>query len=192
MRYVLIEPPTSEPFGVDDLRDQVRISHTTQDDILLDKLKSARIWVEDYMNFAFMESIWEIRMDAFPLPGNLIKIYKYPIQEITTIKYIDTSGVLQTWASDYWESDIDEQPGMIWEAYGFSYPSTRVIKNAVRIRIVAGWESVADIPTDYKNAVLMRAAHLFLNPSDVVTGTQINNNPDGSLELLRMKRVHEL
>ena len=86
--------------------------------------------------------------------------------------------------SDYYDVDIYNEPARIKEAYNQSWPSIREQLNAVFIEFKCGYGLQNNIPDSIKQGILSIATHLFENPSDVVTGTQVNEIPESSTWLL--------
>ena len=56
--------------------------------------------------------------------------------------------------------------------------------NALQINFTCGYGSASDVPAAIKQAMLLMIGHLFANRQDVVTGTQVNEVPQNSIDLL--------
>jgi uncharacterized phiE125 gp8 family phage protein len=98
MEPELVTGPTVEPITLDQAKKQLEIasSDSTHDSQLQMMIAEARQqWERDTDSICCYQT-WRVRYgsfyDGFGLP-------KSPIQSITTIKYYDSSNVLQTWAS---------------------------------------------------------------------------------------------
>jgi uncharacterized phiE125 gp8 family phage protein len=153
-------------------------------------IKSARQNVEEYLRYSVMTSTWELYLDSFPKTGDCVYIQKSPVSAITTFKYYNTSGVLTTLTENTdFVSDFVSKPCRLYEAYGKSWPTPRVIRNCVVIRFVAGYVTPAAAPEEIKQAILMMAASLYENPADEVTGTQVNAINKNSEWILRPLRA---
>jgi uncharacterized phiE125 gp8 family phage protein len=155
-------------------------------------ITAARQHAEDYLRYAITASTWELYLDSFPKSGDCIWIQKSPVTAITFLKYIDTDGVLQTMTVDTdYVVDVSDKPAKIYEAYSKVWPTTRAIRNCVIVKFEAGYANAAAVPQQIKQAVLMLATTLYENPSDEVTGTQvnaINKTSDWLLKPLRAMR----
>ncbi len=189
MTFKLQTAAASEPVTTEELKAQLRITHSSQDTMLASLIKAARQRAEFYTRRALITSVWDLFLDSFPDSGDCIWIRKCPVSVVTSVKYYDTSNTLQTWASTNWVSDVNDEPASIYEAYGKTYPMALAIKNAVQIRFSAGYANAAAVPEDLKRAVLMIAAHLFENPADIVSGTQINEVPQSSKWLMEPYKI---
>jgi hypothetical protein len=54
------------------------------------------------------------------------------------------------------------------------YPTPQATKNAVVVKFVTGYVNAAAVPEVIKLAILMKASTMYENPSDEVSGTQVN------------------
>lgn len=188
--YKLITAPSVEPVDTTELKSQLRITGTSQDTMLDSLIKAARQHVEDYLRFSVISSTWELYLDAFPQAGDFIWIQKSPVSAITFLKYYATDGTLTilTENTDF-VVDYVSKPCRIYEAYSKTWPTPRNIPNCVIIKFVTGYASAGAVPEVIKQAVLMVAATLYENPSDEVTGTQVNPINKNSEWLLRPYRA---
>lgn len=187
--FKLITAPTVEPVLVSELKSQLRITSSAQDTMLGVLLKAARQNVEDYLRYSIITATWELYLDCFPKSGEEIWIQKSPVTEIVSIIYKDTSNVSQTWAAANYVLDANAKPGRVYENYNCQYPDTLKILNAVTVKFKAGYASAAEVPEVIKQAILMQAATLYENPSDEVTGTQVNKIDKDSEWLLKPHRA---
>jgi uncharacterized phiE125 gp8 family phage protein len=188
--YKLATPPSVEPVSVTELKSQLRITSTSQDVMLLQLIKAARQHAEDYLRYSIVSTSWVLYLDSFPASGEPIWVQKSPMTSVTTLKYYNDSGVLITLVknTDY-VPDYNSMPARVYEAYGKTWPTTRLIPNAVEMAFTSGYATAADVPEQIKQAVLMIASSLYENPSDEVTGTQVNAINKNSEWLLRPLRA---
>ena len=190
---------TTEPVTPAELKSQLRITGTDFDTILAQKIQSARQRAEE-MTLRYLRvgatakaAIFRYYLDDFPRDGTRkIKIYQCPVVSIIDIHYYDATGVLQELSSSYYNTDTISEPARIAEAYGYSWPSIQERINAVYIEFQSGYQLAANIPPMLKEGILMLAAHFFENPSDVMTGTQVNEIPESSKELFMQFRLNRL
>lgn len=148
--------PSSEPVSLSDVKAQLSISDSLQDDIITRRIVEARQWAEEYMQRTVMPSTWLLMLDKFP---NEIELRYPPIISVTSVQYIDNDGVLQTLNSSLYSVDTYNEPGWILPAYGSDWPSTRDTANAVRVEYTAGYASVADVPGPIKEAITLLVGH---------------------------------
>lgn len=172
--FKLITEAVEEPVSVSELKAHLRVTTSEQDTYLGNLIKSARLWAEDFLRYQIVSATWDKFYDSFPASGLNIWIQKSPVTSITYIKYFDSNGDETTWSSDYWTADFNSMPCRIYPKYGYIYPTPQAIANSVWVRFVAGYASASVVPEIVKQAILMKAGTLYENPTDEVTGTQVN------------------
>lgn len=153
---------------------------------------------ENELARALVTQTWELWMDDFPRPllddqardgsfwgGTLrryprthnwkaIEIPLPPLQSVTTIKYIDTTGVEQTLDSALYIVDSSTEPAKIVPAIGQCWPSVQCQPGAVKIRFVCGYAPTstgsppvynyrANIPPAIRHWMLLLLANWFRN-----------------------------
>lgn len=188
--YKLITPPTTEPVTTDELKSQLRITGTSQNTMLASLIKAARQHAEDYLRYSIIATTWELYLDTFPVSGEPIWVQKSPLNDITSLKYYNTDGTLTTLTEDTdFVADYNSMPVRVYEAYNKTWPATRFMPNAVVLKFISGYADAAHVPDQIKQAILMIASSLYENPSDEVTGTQVNAISKNSEWLLRPLRA---
>lgn len=99
-----------------------------------------------------MPQTWVQRLDWFPCE---IELRRPPVQSVTSVEYVDTAGSTQTLASSRYQLDASSAPGRLRPAYGDSWPTIRLIPNAVTITFVAGYLTAAAVPAIAKRLILL-------------------------------------
>jgi uncharacterized phiE125 gp8 family phage protein len=157
-------------------------TNTTDDPLLGMLIASARAAAEQELHRYLVTQTLEMYLDFFPgadptwkqiCRGNLddYAIRMPPLQSVTSINYIDTSGATVLLAADQYTVDTKSQPARILPAYGLAWPSARDQINAVIIRFVAGYGVASVVPQCVKNWMLIRIKTLFENRDQIVVGT---------------------
>ncbi len=191
MPLKIIAAPTVEPVTGIEAKGHARID-TAADDIVIDRfIREAREEAEGETKRAIMTQTWELALALFPAE---IVVPLPPLQSVTSIKYIDTDGAEQTLAATEYEIDAFSEPARIRPAYGKSWPSTRDVYNAVKIRFVAGYAGAADVtppvPEGIKAWILIRFASKYENREATVLGQTVAEIPrnfiDGLLDPYRV------
>jgi uncharacterized phiE125 gp8 family phage protein len=106
-----------------------------------------------------------------------------PLRSITSIKYIDGDGTVQTLADTDYVVTADERIGRVTLGYGKSWPTIRRYGEAVTIRYVSGYAKIDDIP-----APLMHWIKLYVESSNRFRGmigereTYMSKFADGMLD----------
>lgn len=157
MTLRLITAPSAEPATVDEVKLDARIDGPELDATIELLIKAARQRCEDLTGRALITQTWELVLDEFPVDG--IRVGKLPIASITSLKYYDSDGALQTLDADTYTLDADRLPGWIYEAGLNTWPSVLSEENSVMIRFVAGYGDAAeDVPAELRYWIRAQAA----------------------------------
>jgi uncharacterized phiE125 gp8 family phage protein len=169
----LITAPAAEPFTTAQAKSHLRVTESADDTLIDTLILAARKRAESDLGRALITQTWEMYLDEFPFnysPG--IVPPRAPLQSVTSIKYIDNDGVEQTWSSADYRVDVKSEPGRITPEWSESWPTPRVITNAVTVKYVAGYgDASTDIPQDIRQAMLMLIGHWYENRESIVVGT---------------------
>lgn len=149
-------------------------TNTTADAMLRMLISGARKVAEDRTGRALITQTWEQVLDAFPM--NELELGILPIQSITSVKYYDSDGVLQTLSSSDYVLDADTLSGFVRLAHGESWPSTYDMAQAVIVRFVAGYGSTgASVPNEIRMWISAQAAAAYRNPTGLLS--ELGNAP---------------
>jgi uncharacterized phiE125 gp8 family phage protein len=165
MRWSLVQTlaPTAEPVTLDELKAQARIDAdlTDEDALLQAYIVAARQQIETETGRQLMQATYVLRLDCFPR-GGCLPLPRPPLVSLTSLDYIDTAGVNQTWASSNYLVDPYADPGAVHLAFGVSWPSTQGVPNAVTLTYVTGYgDDPSEVPQPLRIAILLMAAELY-------------------------------
>jgi uncharacterized phiE125 gp8 family phage protein len=180
MSLKLITAPEDEPLTLAEAKAHLRVESTDDDTLITSLISSAREAVEGHTQRSLMLQTWELALPAFPTVCRAdaslylfaIQIPKGPLSSITSVKYVDESGVLQTMDEADYQPDDHSEPPQLVPAYGTTWPATRAQPNAVLIRYVAGYAEAENVPAQIKAWMKLRIATLYENRESVVSGVQ--------------------
>ena len=180
MNLVRTIDAVSEPLSLNEVKSQIRVTTTADDDSFRQFIAAARHRVERFLGKTLITTTYELKLDAFETE---ICLPRPPIQSITEIKYIDTDGMEQTLnAADY----QFDRGGRLMASVGNSWPSSREQYDAVTITYVAGDLHAGYVEEDIKQAIL-----LIIGASDVArentvvgAGVVVTKIPDDAEYLL--------
>ena len=164
----LITAPVLYPLTLEEAKDHLRLESDSDDAHVTDCIAAAVEWVEAQCRRRFVTQTWELILDSFPyceeleLPGGVLA-------SITSVKYLDESGVEQTWSSANYEVDAASEPGKLRLAYGASWPTHRDRWNAIVIRYVLG-TAVEFVPVSIKNALKLLTSQMYEHRTPEVSG----------------------
>jgi uncharacterized phiE125 gp8 family phage protein len=188
----LITGPTIEPVDLDLLKKHLRIPGLTAEDALLDNwISTARDYFERETGRQVMTATWEYWLSGFPC-RTILELPKPQLQSVVSVKYVDTAGDLQTWASSNYTVVAPQGPrcarGYLAPAYGVLWPATRCEPKAVRVQFTAGYgDALGDVPEIVKSAIYFLVGHLWTNREEVVAllGGQWSDMPVGASAFIR-------
>jgi uncharacterized phiE125 gp8 family phage protein len=111
-------------------------------------ITAARLDAEFRLQRTLITSTWRHTLDAFPslcsdYKDGAIRLPMGRTIAVTSVKYVDDNGTLQTLAADQYLVDASGDVARITPAYGLSWPSTRVQPGAVQVNYTAGYGSTA-------------------------------------------------
>lgn len=170
MSVVVSSAPATEPVTLIEAKAHLYVDTSNDDTLITTMISTARIYVENYTRRSLITQTLVARYDRFP---SLFQLEKPPLQSVTSIAYLDPAGDSQTVSSGDYDVDIYSTPPRVTEAYGTTWPSTRVdVPNVVTVTYVAGYGAAAAVPETLKHAVLMLIGHWYENRE--ATSQQIN------------------
>lgn len=180
----LVTAPLIEPITVNDVKLHARVTGLQDDQVIASLIPAARRLLDgrdSWLGRALITQTWDYFLPAFPCCGE-IRIPLPPLQSVTSVKYYDAAGALQTLPPADYVVDTYAQPGRIVPAYGVSWPSTRsYLPNAVEIRFVAGYGAkVSDIPQDIRAWLAQAVAFLYENREAPVIPTAFLHSLGGT------------
>ncbi len=184
VRYALsvVTQPTEEPVTVAQARAHCRVAVFDDDAWIYAAIVAARKLCETITKRAFCTTTFRLSLDQFP--PDQFYLPRPPLVSVTSIKYLDSSGVQQTWGSSNYSVDIYSQPGRVALAYNTSFPSaTRTDTNAIEVIYRAGYGAASAVPRSIKHAILMTVAHWNEN-REAVTENSMNELPMAAKALL--------
>lgn len=166
-------------------KEHLRITHSDDDTYIAAITLAASEWCEEFQNKVYVQREVIDYLDAFPTE---IRPRKSPLISVDSIKYYDTDGNLQTLANTVYDVGTYKEPGRIALAYEQSWPSIRMMINAVTVTYQAGWVARANIPEEIKHAVKLMVGHLYEN-REAASQVNLKSIPIGIQSLLSMKRT---
>ncbi|MCP4897608.1 MAG: phage head-tail connector protein [bacterium] len=137
--------PAAEPIHLDEAKIALRVTDSEEDSFITGRIRMARQLVEESTGRALVSQTRELALPAFPNnpdldrisePRTRIKLRGKPLRSIESITYIDEDGAEQTLDSSSYQ--VDTANGWVQPAYDESWPATREVPNAVRVRYLCG------------------------------------------------------
>jgi len=184
MDLIIVTDAQEQPVSLDDLKAFLRVDHTDEDDTVRGILESATRFVEDFTKRKLVTTVYNGFLNAFP-EGEVIEFPMPPLASVASIKYIDTSGVQQTWDAANYVVDTAPDRGIVYPDYNITYPSIRTQRKAVEIQFTAGYGSPDSVPEGLKQAIKILSSTLYENREAHVVGLNVMEIPFSAKALLR-------
>lgn len=167
MALKVITAPATEPVTLAEAKLHLRVDSSAEDTLITMLIVAAREMAEMKTGRQLMTATLRVTLDQFPsqvwcndgsgfsLPGNAILLPRSPVTAVTSIKYADSAGVLQTIDAANYAVDLDSEPVRITPASGSVWPCPIDQIGAVQINFTAGYASAAAVPSSIKQWILM-------------------------------------
>lgn len=174
-RLSLITGPTDEPLTLVDAKAHLRVEITDDDTYITSLISRAREVFERETGRQLVDATWRAQLDRFPWSDREpIELPKPPLQSVTTVTYLDSSGASQTWAPAEYQVDVFDGPaarrGLLYPVVNEQYPDTYPIPDAVTITFIAGYGNAAAVPEEIKQHMLQLIGHYYEHREIVVVG----------------------
>lgn len=173
----------SEIITVSEAADFMRVDFPDDEESIISAMiTSARQWCEEYLRRAIGVQTLETILPCFPQRGRKEILLRPPVISVTSVKYLDTSGVEQTLVlNTEYRLSIDSDPAEIVPVDN-AWPACLDVANAVRVRYQTGYygggspaESI-ELPKTIRTAILMQVADLYHNRESQVE-KPLSSNP---------------
>jgi uncharacterized phiE125 gp8 family phage protein len=195
MGIVQSTAPAELALTMQEVKNRIKVEMTDQDDdeFIMLLIGATQGHAEDVTRRQFVEATFTYTIDAFP-SGDEIELPKPPLVSVTSVKYIDTSGVQQTFSSGNYDTITDQEPGFIRLGYNKEWPSTRDQPDAVEVIFKAGYGTQSSVPAELKCAMGMHLGHHYDHRKSVEIGQGITmvEVPQGYEDLIYPFRVPEV
>lgn len=189
MNLKLITAPAKEPVSVTDAKGQLSVNDDLTDDLIQRHITEARQWAEGFTQRAFITQTWEAVLDAWP-ENDVIELPRGQVQSVTTVKYIDSAGVLTTLANTEYKLASAGLQQRLVPAYGKEWPTARGEIESITVRYVAGYGDTGDnVPGPLREAILITVGHWLEHRSAIESGIRITRIPYAVEHLLATYRI---
>lgn len=159
MSLVLVTAPTVEPLTATEVKTRLGIGTEIADATIEAYIKAARQGIERRLQISLNTQTWRLSIDD-GFPACAVKLPRPPLLGITSVKYTDTAGILQTLASDQYQTFEDNGEFYLDAAYSVSWPSSRTQRDAVVIEYTAGFgASGSNVPEPIRQAIVLLVNH---------------------------------
>ena len=187
MGIKVITPPSVEPITLTEAKVSLSIDDDIDNADITRGIAAARKKAEKYMGRSLITQTLELALDHFP---DDIELPRSPVQSISSIKYLDSDGVEQTFSNTKYALDNYSHRHWALLAAGESWPSTYDAANAVKVRYVAGYGNAgSDVDEDIIEAMLKLIGHWVRFQAQAESGIGPTRIPMQFHELLDDYRI---
>jgi uncharacterized phiE125 gp8 family phage protein len=177
MRLTLKVPPVNEPLTAAEARARLNIGIDVSDAVVEAYLMAARQRIDGadgYLGRALISQTWQGMLDAFPVQnGDLIYIPLPPLQQITSIVYLDSDGAPVTMDPASYQVVKGPRPYVV-PAFGTTWPAAGQMADAVTVTFIAGYgDNGTDVPEPIRTAIALAANHARWMTRDMTVTQEI-------------------
>jgi len=188
----IITEPSIEPVTTAEQKSHMRVDISTDDTLIENLVKSARIIIEKLTGLKLISQVWKLVLDEFP-SEDYIELPYWPVISVDEIKTIDVDETEAVFSSDNYVTDLISIPATItlkddqeWTDPAAGYQ----VVNGVEIKFTCGYgTSAADVPEPLKLAIKMLAAHFYEN-REATAIVKLNELPMGISSLIENYRTY--
>lgn len=183
-----VTAPAVEPVTLAEAKAHLRVDDTNSDTEITAMIRSAREWVETYIDRSLVHTQWRASYDEFPWEFELPRppMASSGTTTAVTVTYTLETGSTATLDATTYRVDRDDTPGVIRTVYSGTWPGHLADQNAVTVTWWGGYGSDGtSVPQAIRSAMLMLIAHLYENRvATVSTGAVPQDLPFGVTALL--------
>lgn len=194
-RYSIVEESTARVLTVDEAKKFLRVEHSDDDDLIEGLIAGYIEHVQNVCNRKLLTTTMKMTQDNFYGSCGEMQLRWGKVQSVTSVKYYDSSGDLQTLDAEEYEVDIVEVPALIRLApSSTNWPSLQYNKhNAVEVEFITGYgDTAAEIPKAVFLALKQLVASAYQNREHIEIGAGILTLevPDSADALIANYRDH--
>jgi uncharacterized phiE125 gp8 family phage protein len=185
----LVAPPAAEPVTLAEAKKHCRIDTDADDELVTRLIVEAREWAEAYTARAFVKQ--DRAMIRQHAPAGAFYVARPPLIAVTSIKYLDAAGALQTLdPAGYVASTSLAAAPMVAPAHGAAWPAVRAGVGAFQVYYQAGYgPAAADVPEGIRQGILERVAFNYQARGDAAVGqgavAMVGSGAEGTLSRYR-------
>lgn len=164
LRYKIKTPPAFSPVTVAQLKRNLRIEHSDQDELLTEIMDRAVSSSQIATGRCYARSTVTLFLDAYPKDDET-EIDYGPVNAISSVKYYPpNSAPIATVDVAKYQLDNTELTSRLRFLESFE-PDTEKM-NVIEIEFTTGWGDAGIVPKDLIEAIILRASEAYLNPEN--------------------------
>ncbi len=165
--------PPLEPLGLDEVKLNLRVNGTAEDDLIEGLIVDAREFVERETGLVLVP---RILTETAQRLGRWIDLTSWPVNTIVEIRY-PAAGIMTSLPGSAWQTSLKRRPVRIvptsfggWGVVGWS--GLAVPSLPIEIDVDAGYTDPTAIPRGATRAMHMLIAHWYANRATAEVGTR--------------------
>ena len=170
MRYKVTAKPSTNAVSLSEAKKDLRINGNYADSTLLTMIAAAQDYVEGICGLHTTSRTTVIYMNSWPTRKTTLPIS--PIQSVSSLKYLDGDGNLQSVASSIYTLMDDEYEPRVYKKASQSWPNNLSDEyERIFLTVVSGYGDSANLtPPAVRYAIRFLINHWFTNRVPVVVG----------------------
>jgi len=161
VKLVEYTAPTVEPITAGELATHLVVEDPAEDAYLDTLIVTARKALEETYWTQFCTATYDQYFDRFTNP---LTLRRSPLGAISSVKYTDTDGTLQTLATSVYEAGLIDGVGIVRLKYEQTWPvDVRGHPDSVVVQFTAGYGAAAAVPEPIKHAIKLECGFLYRN-----------------------------
>ncbi len=171
-----------DPLSLIEAKDHLHVTETDQDGLIAGYILAAREFIEGATHLKLITQTLDYTIDDYwPCiykrwhHRTRVEFPVKPVQSVTSVSYVDSSGATQILAVDQYIFSKDGPVAFIEPVYGVIWPTTRCQTAAITVRFVAGYLP-AEVPNQLMQAIRWLVGHQYEN-REAVSASTFNELP---------------
>lgn len=183
-----ISSPAVPAVTIAELKKLMGITSTYKDDVLTDAILAATDTAEKQAFTAFVNRPMIATFDyGFPC---VLRLPISPVYSVTSVKYYDVDGILQTLASNQYRVLLNQTPVEIVPTFDGYWADTICKKSDIEVEFIAGYgTTAADVPATAK-ALIKQLAAALIEQVESSSEVNLNENPAFKFMFNAISRRH--
>lgn len=164
MSTVLVTPPAKRPVAIGEIKSHALVSHDRDDPLIYAWIGAAVEEAQHETSRQLITATYDEYFDRWPQCADArgeraLKLFWNPVQSVTSVKYLDTAGALQTLDPANYRVDTVSARARVVIKPDASLPSLADQSQAVVIRYVAGYGTEPDhVPEKIRQWIILNVA----------------------------------
>lgn len=166
---------------------------TSHDAKITSLIRAATAFFESMTQYQCLTATFVLSLDGFPnddLSNNAILLPRWPVETVTSVRYVDTDGDTQTISSANYNVSRAYNVSRISPNLDYVWPATKQQDDVVAVIFTAGnGAATDDVPDLVQTGIKMLVAHMFENPEPVNIGNITTELPLGLMSIVQDYRL---